>query len=287
MVGERPAIDEFQRKVEELRRQPPLAQAIKKGEVLFAQLKLPEVRALLEDDVGRYFLLAAANFTRTTLKRAMNDERRALVRKEDRQAHAVLEALPHRQPFDEVAARAVALRSGDIRRHHSGVVEQLFRDRLIAEQIPIVMQPPIRAVSGILIGKRKPDGVYPDPSTDSAPLIYLEVKNVRRVADDIQKRLYEVAEASLEMKLIYGDLELRGLNLKSLRLVNQQARVIRETLRNQIRRSRPYVVVLLLCSKKEAEPYRAGAEAFIDRVFFQEEVEECLAFLREAVKGGT
>jgi hypothetical protein len=41
------------------------------------------------------------------------------------------------------------------------------------------------------------------------------------------------------------------------------------------------VVALLLCPRAEAERYRAGAETFIDRVFFQEELEECLAFLRE------
>lgn len=44
---------------------------------------------------------------------------------------------------------------------------------------------------------------------------------------------------------------------------------------------RPAVVALFLCPKAEAEKYRAGAEAFIDRLFFQEEIEECLAYLRE------
>jgi hypothetical protein len=36
--------------------------------------------------------------------------------------------------------------------------------------------------------------------------------------------------------------------------------------------------------KVEAERYRAGAEAFIDRLFFQEEIEECIEYLREAAK---
>ncbi|MBI5544349.1 MAG: hypothetical protein HY901_10695 [Deltaproteobacteria bacterium] len=39
----------------------------------------------------------------------------------------------------------------------------------------------------------------------------------------------------------------------------------------------------MLCSKLEAEKYREGAEAFVDRVFFQEEIEECLAFLKESI----
>lgn len=40
-------------------------------------------------------------------------------------------------------------------------------------------------------------------------------------------------------------------------------------------------MALFLCPRAEAEKYRAGAEAFIDRLFFQEEIEECLAYLRE------
>lgn len=209
MVAEHPAVEEFRRLVEELRRNAHLKGVLRKGEVHFAKLTLAQVKALLEDDAGHYFLMAAAGLTRATLRKAVSDERRQIVRREDRRAHAVQEALPVRRPFDEVRARAVALRAGDLRRKHSGGVEQLFRDRLIAEKIPIVMQPPVRAVPGILIGRRKPDGVYPDPSTDAAPIVYLEIKNVRRVPDDIQKRLYEVAEASLEMKLLYGGLELR------------------------------------------------------------------------------
>jgi hypothetical protein len=44
---------------------------------------------------------------------------------------------------------------------------------------------------------------------------------------------------------------------------------------------RPAVVALFLCPRNEAERYRAGAEAFIDRLFFQEEIDECLAYLRD------
>ena len=47
------------------------------------------------------------------------------------------------------------------------------------------------------------------------------------------------------------------------------------------------VVALFLCPRAEAERYRAGAEAFIDRLFFQEEIDECLAYLREVTASST
>jgi hypothetical protein len=126
--------------------------------------------------------------------------------------------------------------------------------------------------------------VYPDPKTGRAPLLYLEVKNVRRPADDIQKRLYEIAEAAIEMKTLYGNLRLTGLGIKSLAEVDSGAARIRGEIRAQIVGCRPVVVALFLCSKADAERYREGAEAFIDRVFFQEEIQECIAFLRETIQ---
>ena len=176
------------------------------------------------------------------------------------------------------------MRQADIGRRSTGGIEQLFRERLKAEGIPIFMSPPVRQVPGILITKRKPDGVFPDPATDQAPLVYLEIKNVKRVSDDIQKRLYEVAEAALEMKFLYGDLSITGMNMKSTNEVQASAPRLRQELRKQILGVMPVVVVLMLCPRAEAEKYRAGAEAFVDRVFFQEEIEECLEFLRRAVK---
>ena len=117
-----------------------------------------------------------------------------------------------------------------------------------------------------------------------APLLYLEIKNVRRVADDIQKRLYEIAEASLEMKLLYGTVSLQGLALKDARKVLESPSSFRQDLRRQITASYPRVVVLLLCAREEAQKYREGAEAFVDRVFFQEEIEGCLAYLKETIR---
>lgn len=186
------------------------------------------------------------------------------------------------ESFKAVAERSVALREKDLGRKQRGTVEQLFRQRLLQEGIPILMSPPVRQVPGLLVGKRKPDGVYPDPSTGEPPLIYLEVKNVRRVSDDIQKRLYEIAEASLEMKTIYSDLRLRGLNVRETEGVEGDPK-LRQRIRKQITRATPIVVALFVCSRDEAERYRSGAETFIDRVFFQEEIDECLAFLKEAV----
>lgn len=79
------------------------------------------------------------------------------------------------------------------------------------------MAPPIPRAPGLLIDYRKPDGVYPGPTTGPAPRLYLEITNINRVSDDIQKRLYEIAETSIEMKKIYGDLELRGFEHKTRR----------------------------------------------------------------------
>jgi len=177
------------------------------------------------------------------------------------------------------AAKAVALRGADFGRKSRGGIEQLFRERLATEGIPLLMSPPIRSVPGLLVGRRKPDGVWPDPASGQAPRLYLEIKNVQRVSDDIQKRLYEIAEASVEMKAIYGTLRLRGLNIRTT--VNVEGNPeLRQKLRAQITASEPIVVTVFLCARAEAERYRGGGEAFVDRIFFQEEIEECLVYLK-------
>src|SRR5207237_1140196 len=100
------------------------------------------------------------------------------------------------------------------------------------------------------------------PAAGGPPLVYLEIKNIQRPADDIQKRLYEIAEASLEMKFLYGRLALRGLELGSTLEVMAATDAIRSQLRAQITASRPAVVALFLCPRVAAQRYRAGAEAF-------------------------
>lgn len=284
-MTENPDLDEFKRQVEELRRHPLLKPHITKGEVYFQQLQLEDVDRLVRSgDAAHYFLMAAADLTRTTLKKATKDPEATIVPAKQRRAFAVKRRLPTRQHFDRVAHTAVALRAGDLGRRNRGAAEQLFRERLKAEGIPILMSPPVRQVPGLLIGKRKPDGVYPDPLSGQPPLVYLEIKNVRRVADDIQKRLYEIAEASLEMKFLYGSLSLKGLGITDTRQVVTALPELRASLRAQITATPPAIVVLMLCPAAEAERYRPAAETFVDRVFFQEEIEDCLAYLRTLLK---
>ena len=243
------------------------------------------VKELSRSEAGYYFLIAAGGLNRTTIKAAMKEPEATIVAKGLRRAFVIRKRLPVRGVFEQVAHTAVALRRSDLGRRTKGAIEQLFRERLRSEGIPILMSPPVRQVPGLLIGKRKPDGVYPDPAADLAPRLYLEIKNVRRVRDDIQKRLYEIAEASLEMKLLYGTLELKGLGITSTKAVTANPSALRAKLRARVMASSPIVVLLLLCSKAEAERYREAAEAFVDRVFFQEEIEECLRFLKEVTTG--
>lgn len=278
-----PDLVEFERAIDALRTHPLLAPLLRRGEVALGSLSLNDIVQLLRVEASKYFLLASAQLTRTTLKKATREPEVSIVAKPLRAAQAVKMRLPIRTQFAEVANAAILLRGADLRRRSSGSIEALFRERLAAEGIGILMSPPTRQVPGILIGRRKPDGVFPDPVLEQAPQVYFEIKNVRRVADDIQKRLYEIAEASLEMKFLYGNLELHGLQLRSTREVLDTTSALRATLRRQVTACRPTVVVLMLCARAEAERYREGAEAFVDRVFFQEEVEECLAYLKQAV----
>lgn len=278
-----PLLDEFRRRIDELKRHPRIGAVVKRGEIHFSELTREDVAKLLKDEAAYYFLIAAAGLNRTTLKKALANEEAQIVAAPQRKAFVVKSRLPVRRSFAEVASSAIALRRADLDRKARGGIEQLFRERLTAERIPLLMSPPVRHVPGILIGRRKPDGVYPDPATHAAPILYLEIKNVRRVADDIQKRLYEVAEAALEMKFLYGDLRIEGLGLRTTRDVLENASAFRGRLRAQISTAMPVVVVLMLCSRFEAEKYREGAEAFVDRVFFQEEIDECLAFIKAVV----
>ena len=103
------------------------------------------------------------------------------------------------------------------------------------------------------------------------------------MSDDIQKRLYEIAEASIEMKALYGDLRLRGLDLRSTVDVSDNSK-LQKRIRSQIVKARPTVVAFLICPKDKAQRYQPGAETFIDRLFFQEEVEDCIEYLRAVMQ---
>lgn len=282
-----PELDDFTSELRKLKIHRIFKPLLRRGNMQLRKLALTDVAALMLEGAARYFLLAAANLNRTQLKKATSDPEAVLVEKKLRQAYAVKEKLPLTASFDEIVTRAESLRKADLGRRQRGRIEALFRERLAAEKIPILMAPPRRVVPGIVVPQRVPDGVWPDPSTKLPPMVYLEIKNVRRVADDIQKRLYEIAEASLEMKLLYGNLNLKGLGLTSTAVVLEQRDQVRAKLRKQIVGARPTVVALLLCPRNEAERYRAGAETFIDRLFFQEEIEACLEFLRSVAKAPT
>ncbi len=277
-----PELEEFRKHVVALDRHPVLGEHIEGDELRLAELTLDEVDELIADDTVYYFLIAAAGLNRSSLKRAMKEPEAQIVPSRQRRAFAIKVRLPRTASFQATAETSVALRDADLGRKRRSEVERLFRERLKTEKIPVVMSPPVRQVPGLLITKRKPDGVYPDPATGKAPKLYLEVKSIRRVADDIQKRLYEIAEASLEMKAIYGDLSLKGLGITHTSQVGDSPE-LRARLREQVTASDPVVVALFICPRAEAERYREGAETFIDRVFFQEEIDECLAFLKATV----
>lgn len=277
-----PELEEFRKQVAALCGHAVLGSLIDGDRVHLSRLTIGEVGALIRDEPAYYFLIAAAELNRTSIKRAMKEPDAQIVSARQRRAFSIQKRLPLTASFQATLETSVALRWADLGRKSRGEVERLFRERLKREGIPVLMSPPVRQVPGLLIGKRKPDGVYPDPASGKPPILYLEVKSIRRVADDIQKRLYEIAEASIEMKVIYGDLELRGLGVKDTRQVAESSE-LRARLRRQITASAPVVVALFICARAEAERYREGAEAFIDRVFFQEEIQECLDFLKKTV----
>ncbi len=279
-----PELEEFREQINELREHQTLKRCIAGDEVRLARLELKEVDELVRTgEAAYYFLIAAGGLNRTSLKKAMREPDAQITAPRLRKAFVIKERLPVRASFQATAGTAVTLRQGDLTRKRGGGVEQIFRERLKEEGIPVLMSPPPRFVPGLLVGKRKPDGVYPDPASGQPPKLYLEVKNVRRVSDDIQKRLYEIAEASLEMKAIYGQLRLEGLAVESTLGVECDPK-LRERLRTQVTASAPVVVALLICPRSEAERYRAGLETFVDRVFFQEEIEECLEFLKTTIE---
>lgn len=283
-----PALDEFRRQVQALRKHPLLKDHISRGgEARLDALTLDHVAAMIreKDQVAYYFLIGAAGLNRTSLKQATEVPEAQLVQKVQRKAYAIRARLPVRAAFDALADRAVTLREVDLKRRTLGGIEQLFRDRLRDEGIPIAMSPPVRQVPTLLVARRKPDGVYPDPATGQAPRLYLEIKNLRRVSDDIQKRLYEIVEASLEVKLLYGTVKLQGLGVRATRAVLDAPSEHRARMRAQIIASEPVVVALLLCPRADAERYREGAQAFVDRVFFQEEIDDCVAFLKATIAG--
>lgn len=256
------------------------------GQLHLRDLRLEQVAELLRTDAGAQLLMAAASMSRTDVKHGIAAVEAQLVAPPLRRAFVVHAKLPAAISLDTAVDLAMARRRGTVVRNENAATEQLFRDRLAFEGVPLRMQG--AWTQGLLVERRKPDGVFPDPDTGDAPTVYLEVKKINRVADDIQKRLYEIAEVSFEVKFLYGDLRIDGLDLRQLLDADTRARAVGE-LRAQITRSRPKVVALLLCPHAQldrAKSYRARAEAFVDRVFYADEIDECIAFLAAAVDDG-
>lgn len=265
-----PEWEEFRRAIYELRNDERIRSVMLGDVVRLRDLSVADIQGLMRSEAGDYFFRAAAGFNRTTLNAALKDPEIRVGQQQQRRALAVRQRLPMRESFASIATKAVAAREADFQRKERGGIEEIFRQRLIEEAIPLYMSPPRRVIPGVVVRDRKPDGVWPDPASGQRPRLYLEIKNIRRVRDDIQKRLYELAEVSLEMKLLYGSSTLAGLGLAPGE-VRDGAAI--ERLKAQIRASNPVVVGLLICPQEEAERYRQGAEALIDRIFFQEEVE--------------
>lgn len=269
-----------------LRGHPVLAGCIgKNGEIEFGVLSLKQIAMLLAQPTAAVFLMAAADLNRTALRAGLDDPDAQLVAPQLRRAFVVKAKLPPIADFATVVQLAIQRSSATLARSANAATETLFRERLEFEGIPIRMRG--GWTSGVLIERRKPDGVYPDPDTGLAPKLYLEVKKINRVRDDIQKRLYEIVQVSLEVKLLYGDLELKGLDLSEL-LTESELPAARKAFRDQVTASKPVVAALLICRAEEleiAKRYRAGAEAFIDRVFFPDEIDECIGFLAGIAAG--
>ncbi len=265
-----------------VRHHPALSPHVdRRGRVHFSTVTLADLAELLKDPTASLLLMAAADLNRTTLRSGIEQSHAQLVAPMLRRAFVVQSKLPPTADFDALVALALHRRAGTLERSANAATETLFRERLEFEGLPIRMGGAY--TSGLLVTRRKPDGVYPDPDTGRAPELCLEVKKINRPRDDIQKRLYEIAEVSLELKFLYGDLRLRGLNLRSL-LAESEREDARTTLRMQIQAARPVVVALLLTEFEHLEymrRYRPGIEAFVDRAFLANEVDECLTYLSQ------
>ncbi len=281
-------IEAFRREIEAFRQHPLIEPHLNDDIIDLTALPLRDIALIAKNrstTAGYYFLLGATTLNRTTIKAQRKNAIKVGVAKQYLLAHVLKESFIAMK-FSSVVERAVSDRSRTLGRASSGRFEELFRDLLTSKGVGVVMSTKghVVTVPGLLIKGRKPDGAYPDPRTGAAPQIYLEVKNVKRVSDDIQKRLYEIAQVSLEMKTLYGSLEFKGMNATPDD-VKRDTSAYRVQMRRAITATLPVVVGLLMCSKKEAEPYREGIEAFVDRVFFApDETLDCVEFLKATIE---
>lgn len=282
-----PELRALERELDALRQHRLLASHLDDQDRLdLSALRLEDIAAMLSEAAASLLLLAAADLNRTALRAGMEQPDAQIVRQALRRAFVVRSQLPPTATFSTLSELALQRRAATLGRNANAATETLFRDRLVFEGIPIRMHGAYTA--GLLAERRKPDGVYPDPDSGLAPQLYLEIKKVNRVRDDIQKRLYEIAQVSLEMKLLYGGVRLAGFEHATL-LDDDARAVARDALRAQIVRSAPVVVALLICRTEEldiARRYRPRIEAFIDRLFFADEIEEWIEYLAQFAPPG-
>lgn len=277
-----PDLRALEREVRALGKHPRLARVIDgSGTVMLKELSLEDVDALLGVDEGALLLMATGAMSRTDVRTAITTGDVLLVAPPLRRAFVVQSKLPASASFEIMVELAIAKRRATLGRTENAATETLFRERLEFEGVPLRMSG--AWTRGLLVARRKPDGVWPDPESGQAPRLYLEIKKINRVADDIQKRLYEIAEVSLEMKFLYGDLRLKGMALDNLLTPDAHPKAL-AALRRQVTRANPVVVALVLCPEEQLErarTYRARAEAFIDRLFLPDEIDKCIEFLAE------
>jgi len=277
-----PDLRTLERQLRALAQHPHFAGIIQdSGEIDLGKLSLEQVSELLSLDEAAQYLMAAAALNRTDVRTGITSADALLVAPQFRRAFVVRSKLPSSAQFETLVELTLQKRRATLGRNENAATETLFRERLLFEGVPLRMKG--AWTQGLLVERRKPDGVYPDPDTGAAPELYLEIKKINRVADDIQKRLYEIAEVSLEVKFIYGKLKLTGLDLSTL-LESERRSEALAALRRQVLGVQPTVVALLLCpldQVEKARSYRERAEAFVDRVFLSDEIDECIAYLAE------
>jgi hypothetical protein len=125
-VTETPEFDQFKAELRSLRGHPLLKTLISRNQVHLGKLTIEDVAALMLHEAAKYFLFAAAGLNRTTLKKAAKEPETAIVERKLRQAYAIKRKLPVEETFDDVVARAEAVRRSDLGRswHHPSARSQ-------------------------------------------------------------------------------------------------------------------------------------------------------------------
>ena len=76
-----PELDQFKLELRSLRTHPVLKKLIKRNQISLGELSVDEIAALLLNEAAKYFLFAAANLNRTSLKKAAREPETAIVAK--------------------------------------------------------------------------------------------------------------------------------------------------------------------------------------------------------------